>query len=803
MLKRAFFYSAFILAWLGYMATDVHCASKHVRADGPQGAGDGSTYADAYGPSSINTAIGQIGCGEYVYLHGGTTYSFSINTSSSTGYIGHFDTTSCAQGNERTIRGTIVGTTTAADYDNMPILDGNYNYTAPASSASFVAFSAAVDINGIKFESIRAKEMRSFFMNGAHTTGVKNDVGRNDYVTFQDIYLDDMQEAIYFRGNGQCVGAYNTTSCSVAAADAASTGLTMTNVYINGVVKNGIRLQNGVQNSTFTNINVDCGGQAYNTWDGNPPTGINLGPAESTPERNLTFNGVTAGNCNGVVYPSSSGTYTQGDGFAAEHNASNITVNDFYFHDNTDGGYDGKTSVTLNTGLLIRNKRNIRFTGSVLGPATCNDCFIAWAKKPSGMTTGEGWANVHAFSNGNINNSTIYNLGGATAGGWQNFVEKSGGSVCSPAINVRVTDSVYILDSSSTASGNDSTNNNLETDCNLVLTNTQVYDNLGSVKTTPASPTGFGSVPETTTALSSEMNTSLCPGQGFCTTATTPGGTPPAPENLSCTASSSSQIDCTWDAPTLPEGVSAITGYLVDRETPTGNGFSTITTVTGEDLTNGTFEGSFTSGLGASWQEMNEAGSDITPSQETTIVYAGSNSQKVVASNFDDGVMQLITVANGTSCTSSVRVYVPTGTTSERIRCKTQEDGGDYTVYGSAAMPASTNDVWTLLSWDWTKGADGNQARNACYVGSGASGTFTFYMDNFSTVCGGVNTSYSHTGLSASTQYNTRVTSINAEGNGGSATNAATTSAASGTSDLASVKITGGATVRGGCSFKR
>ena len=196
---------------------------------------------------------------------------------------------------------------------------------------------------------------------------------------------------------------------------------------------------------------------------------------------------------------------------------------------------------------------------------------------------------------------------------------------------------------------------------------------------------------------------------------------PSAPTGLSATAVSSSQINLSWTAPS--DGGSAITGYKIERESPVGGGWSTIVANTGSALT----------------------------TYSNTLLTSNTQYNYRVSAINAIGTGAASTPANAT--TSAVAPSAPTGL--------------------SATAVSSSQ-----INLSWTAPSDGGSAITGYKIEreSPVGGGWSVLVAN----TGSALTTYSNTLLTSNTQYNYRVSAINAIGTGAASTSAsATTSIAS------------------------
>ena len=220
---------------------------------------------------------------------------------------------------------------------------------------------------------------------------------------------------------------------------------------------------------------------------------------------------------------------------------------------------------------------------------------------------------------------------------------------------------------------------------------------------------------------SSTVTVNLSTDSGKTTSDTTTSGPPTVPgvpTNLSATTVSSTQINLSWTAPS--NGGSAITGYKIERESPVGGGWSTL---------------------------VADTGSTSTSYSDTGLTRATQYNYRVSAINAI-GTGSASSAANAT--TNSIVPGIPTGLTANAV--------------SSSRIDLS----WTAPADNGGSAITGYKIERESPVGGGWS---TLVADTGST-----STSYSDTSLYANTQYNYRVSAINAIGTGSasSAANAIT-----------------------------
>lgn len=200
-----------------------------------------------------------------------------------------------------------------------------------------------------------------------------------------------------------------------------------------------------------------------------------------------------------------------------------------------------------------------------------------------------------------------------------------------------------------------------------------------------------------------------------------PPTAPDAPTGLTATTFSGSRIDLSWTAP-ANNGGSPITGYKIERESPSGGGFTTIVANTGS----------------------------------TSTAYSNTVLNPVTEYNYRVSAIN----AKGTSD--------PSDTASDTTDANAPDAPASLSV---ATIGPSRNDLtWTVPASDGGSAVTGYKIERESPSGGGWS---TLVADT-----GTTDLTYSDTGLSTSTEYSYRVSAINAIGTGVPSTTDTKTTAA-------------------------
>jgi hypothetical protein len=143
-------------------------------------------------------------------------------------------------------------------------------------------------------------------------------------------------------------------------------------------------------------------------------------------------------------------------------------------------------------------------------------------------------------------------------------------------------------------------------------------------------------------------------------------------------------------------------------------------TLGSELVTNGTFEGSFSGGLAANWTQQGAG----TPTQETTIIHAGSNSQKMAVTAANMGIYQTKTTTTGTWYSLSAWLYSD-GANINRLILRNSNDPAS----GTALI---IKDV-TAASWTNLVGtAQAISSLTNVIARSANAATYNIYFDDIS-----------------------------------------------------------------------
>lgn len=267
----------------------------------------------------------------------------------------------------------LVGFDTGA---GLPEFKGPWNYGNQGDKTKFIKVNA--DVNYWWIKDIKV----SNYFYGLETSG-KN-VGYRIY----NFDVSDSEDALYLRGGDDGVTP-NTNSNDIVIKDCDFKNFT----------KHGIRFRDGNYNAQVINCTADAGGAAFKPVS---TTDIAMGfqvanntQAAGVFDHNITFIDCVARNSHqGGDQPADK--YWNGDGFCAERAAYDLVYIRCKAFNNTDGGWDDKSSnPTLVDCVSIGNKRNFRFWS--YEKATLINCLSAFTM-PAGSGAYMGlWAGNDAI----------------------------------------------------------------------------------------------------------------------------------------------------------------------------------------------------------------------------------------------------------------------------------------------------------------------------------------------------------------------------------------------------------------------
>lgn len=287
------------------------------------GSGDGSSAANAGTLASLTNFINAAGPdGKVVLLADRGIYNIQSTLApiTSGGTAGHPVTITGEDSAGNAMRAMFAG-------------DRNDPYVSPTSVPAGVSYNAGHQVFGLG--------------NGADNLVFEN-------MSFQDVgdgairIGGDVSNLVVRDIDATNVQRFIEDLASGTAATATISGLTVQNVQINGYSKGSIRLQYDTHDVHI----MDVQGDSQHQDGDNFAIGVHLDGTV----HDVTFDRVSMRNAQDTTH-----SYWNGDGFATEGGAYNITYNDVISSGNTDAGFDIKSANTvLNRVISEDNARDFR-----------------------------------------------------------------------------------------------------------------------------------------------------------------------------------------------------------------------------------------------------------------------------------------------------------------------------------------------------------------------------------------------------------------------------------------------------------
>lgn len=319
----------------------------------PHGAGarDGSSWANAMETSHgrLQQALDALQPGDTLWIGSGEYRDIRLTLSHGG-----------AAGRPVTIAGHDTG-------GGLPVFSGSFNKANPRKSGRTL-FSVKAGASDWRLKDLAAKD---------YNCGLSISGGGCSHIQIVNFDVTGCREGIGISGGGTAANpAQGSHAIEIRDCD-----------FLH-YTKRAVRIQNGAYNVRVINCTADAGGQAWAT----EPFQIGFsveGPDDKktgAPDHDITFENCVARN----HYNDAGKGYWNADGFCAEGGVNNLHYLNCKSFDNTDGGWDVKsTSVTLENCIALRNKRNYRFWGTV----RMANCVGAWSIHRGGSGSATGlWA---------------------------------------------------------------------------------------------------------------------------------------------------------------------------------------------------------------------------------------------------------------------------------------------------------------------------------------------------------------------------------------------------------------------------
>lgn len=281
-------------------------------------------------------------------------------------------------------RKQIVGIDTGA---GLPVLRGTYNKAISFDSGEY--FIQALP--GASYWAVRDLIIKDY------RSAVYTD-GKNVGYYINNVDVENTRDGFYLKGGG-----------TKEDPDGASHDILIENCDVKNNSFRGFRFMHGNYNVKLVKCTVDAGGEE-NYIDGAWPFGFQIaadGDNQGVYDHDFELIDCVSNN----NYMEVKGGYWNGDGFVAEWMSKNLKYTRCTALNNTDGGWDDKsTNPVLEDCVAIGNKRNFRFWSDYKlgGHATMKNCLSAFAHCYESDAEDAGvW--VSNRSSLEVYNSTFYN----------------------------------------------------------------------------------------------------------------------------------------------------------------------------------------------------------------------------------------------------------------------------------------------------------------------------------------------------------------------------------------------------------